>query len=76
MNSKLIFLTDLFQYLSLSFFLFSLLAFHAGRKKNKMRFTVLMNISLFIMSSSKLLRDRSQLTGWGGDGLWDLNFFP
>ena len=37
-------------------------------KKNKMRFTVLMNISLFIMSSSKLLRDRSQLTGWGGGG--------
>ena len=66
MNSKLIFLTDLFQYLSLCFFLFSLLALHAEKNVNKIRFTVLMNISLFIMSSSKLLRDRSQLTGWGG----------
>ena len=43
-------------------------------KKNKMRFTVLMNVSLFIMSSSKLFRDRPQLLGLGG--LWDLNFLP
>ena len=67
LNSKLMFLIDLLQYLSLPFFLFSLLAFHAEGKKNKMRFTVLMNVSLFIMSSSKLFRDRPQL--WVGGGM-------
>ena len=62
LNSKLIFLKDVLQYHSLSFFLFdkrdvgSALAFHAEKKK---RFPVLMNISLFLMSPSKLLRDSS-----------------
>ena len=39
LNSKLIFLKDLLQYLSLSFFLFSLLAFQAKKKSNEINWS-------------------------------------
>ena len=52
LNRKFIFGTDLFQYLSLSFFLSDKSNMHPAivfraKKKKQMRFTVVMNISLF-----------------------------